>query len=250
MNTFFSSLKRKVSVKKAIYFLSSIRYAYYELKGFKSLLDKNGYRERIMPAIIDIQNEINANRINEYDLAKFLYNEEPYLGYLYFNANEDISLLVFSFLMKDGLNVLDIFTTPLEEFSKYADQKYKITKLEYGYEANHQGIFLQNTFYYYCPLIFTKRNAKNPPPLIELLIKQRQDGNQLWIRLDETLSIDRHNYNPFYREFFEIYQGRPINLDNIQFPFNRSESEPFCVYNPKTMKRIQFKISHRKDSEK
>ncbi|REJ11657.1 MAG: hypothetical protein C6W58_17905 [Bacillaceae bacterium] len=250
MQHIFKKLEEDKAIKKVIYMLMAMGYAYYEVRQIREIFKKDSFREIAKPAIKRISYEMKVNMITEQEIAEFIYREEPYLGYLYFEAGYDISILIIMFIYRNGLNLLDIFLIPLEQITINADKRYRITKIENNYEVNHQGLYFEDFYYYYSPLFFVKRNAKNPPPLIESLVNLEKKGNDLWLRLDNSLRIKKEDYSPFYREFFEIYQGREINLDDIQFPFKKGEFEPFCVYNPKTMKKIQFKISHRKDSEK
>ncbi|KQU27248.1 hypothetical protein ASG65_01430 [Bacillus sp. Leaf13] len=158
-------------------------------------------------------------------------------------------MVILSLLQKE-LDIMKIFTIPLENLPEVADKKYGIVPLNDQSSANHQGIFYNDKFYYYSPLLTTRRDAKLPPELISLLFEQIKIDNTVSCRLDNNLSIDKHYYKPFYREFSEVFQGREINLDGILFPIHSGNNEFFCVYNPKTMKKIQFKISHRKDAER
>ncbi|WP_151534534.1 hypothetical protein [Cytobacillus depressus] len=102
-------------------------------------------------------------------------------------------------------------------------------------QANHQGIFFDDRFNYYSPMLTVRRDAKTPPELITLLDEQMKNSNSVSYRLDATLSIERDNYKPFYREFAEVCHGREINLDDIQFPLHQGKNEYFCVFNPETM---------------
>lgn len=139
---------------------------------------------------------------------------------------------------------------PLEKVPSVANEKYKITKVKKNTIFNHQGLVLNNSFYYYSPFFNVERDAKNPSILIEKLSNLSELGNNIWIRVDETLMIEEQFYTRQNREFCQIYHGKEIDLDKIEFPLNKREEETLCVYNPETMKKIQFKISHRKDSEK
>ncbi|WP_041637620.1 hypothetical protein [Anoxybacillus flavithermus] len=55
---------------------------------------KDSFREIAKPAIKRISYEMKVNMITEQEIAEFIYREEPYLGYLYFEAGYDISILI------------------------------------------------------------------------------------------------------------------------------------------------------------
>lgn len=249
MEKLIEGLKQKITIKKAKYLMFSMGIVYYEIPQKENLLLNIGYKEIIKPALEEIGTSIQEKALANEELSKYLWDREPHLAFLLEETEKPIELIILSFLHKE-LSIQEIFTVPLESLPDTADPKYGIVLLDEKISANHQGIFYKDKFYYYSPLYGTKRNAKTPPQLVQLLTEQMVNNNYVSLRLDQTLSISIEHYKPFMREFAEVYQGREINLDKIQFPFHPGKSEYFCVYNPETMKRIQFKISHRKDSER
>ncbi|WP_426940332.1 hypothetical protein ACQCPO_15440 [Bacillus mycoides] len=249
MNVFFESLKQKIIIKKAIYFMHSIGMTYYEIPQKEDFLKSNGYKNTISPALEEIRQSLLQKSISKENLIKYLQDIEPYLAYLLDETSISAELVILSFINKE-LNLQEIFSIPLESLPDTADPKYNIVLLDDTSSANHQGVFYQDNFYYYSPFYSVKRNAKTPPHLIQILTEQMKLQNAVSLRLDQTISLPKENYKPFTRVFSEIYQGREINLDEIHFPLHPGNNEFFCVYNPETMKKIQFKISHRKDSER
>ncbi|MEH7687750.1 hypothetical protein V7192_19145 [Bacillus safensis] len=244
-----TNFRRNETIMKAVYFLFSMRFAYYEVWKIENILEENSNRDIILPALAEIEATRKQCKIDRKELIKYLWEVEPYLAYLLDETEVETPLVILSFLQKE-LDIVTIFTVPLENLPEFADEKYGIVLLNDECTANHQGIFFDHKFYYYSPLVVTKRDAKFPPELINLLLGQLENNNSVFYRLDNNLSIDKHSYKPFYRELSEVYQGREINLDNINFPLHTGKNEYFCVYNPKTMKKIQFKISYRKDEER
>lgn len=237
------------SVKKAIYFLTALKYTYYEVHAFKNLLETEGYCDVLRCAINDIEDEINRSESNIRDVLDFFDKEEPYFFYLYEYADDDLHLLILAYLMRK-FDFTEIFTIPLESIPQFCDDKYKIVTMDDTCRINHQGVFLRNRFYYYNPIIMGRRDAKEPPPLLNLMASLKEKGAEISLRIDESISVDKNLYLPIYREFFEVYHGREINLDKIEFPINKGTSETLCVFNPKTMKKIQFNLSYRKDCER
>ncbi|MEK4058502.1 MULTISPECIES: hypothetical protein [Paenibacillus] len=249
MIDFIESLKQKIEIKKAIYFLFSMGMAYYEVPQKREYLDDIGYRDLIQPAFDEIHKLMEQNNILRKDVAEYLWNIDPYLAYLLDETSIETELVILSFLNKT-LDIYEIFTVPLETLPDDADSKYGVVLLNDKSSANHQGVFHGKQFFYYSPLYGARRDAATPPPLIMLLTEQMTNNNTVSLRLDQTIALQKEHYKPFMRFFFEVYQGREINLDNIQFPIHSGTSEFFCVYNPETMKKVQFRISHRKDSER
>jgi hypothetical protein len=249
MKDFLENLKQKVVIKKAIYFMLSMGMAYYEVPQKEDFLKATGYTDIINPALEEIRQSMELHGIAREDFAKYLWDIEPYLAYLLDETKIPTDLVMLSLLDKE-LDIYDIFAIPLEALPEAADPKYGIVLLDDKSSANHQGVFFGNNFYYYNPLYRVRRDAKTPPYLIHLLTEQMKNKNSVSLRLDQTISLAKEHYKPFMREFAEVYQGREINLDEIQFPLHPGNSEFFCVYNPETMKKIQFRISHRKDSER
>ncbi len=243
-------LREQIEVKKANYFLFSAGFAYYEIVNKVDFIRSQGYKEIIEPALNKITETLRENSVGRNNIAKFLHNEEPYLEYLLNETSIETEIVILSYFGK-SINVTDIFTYPLENLPEKADEKYGILLLNNEkYKANHQGIYLGQDFYYYNPLLRVRRDAKTPPKLVELLLHQIDLSNTVSVRLDNTLSINKEDYKPFFREFFEVYHGREINLEEIHFPLHKGGTEYFCVYDPKTMKKIQFKLTHTNESEK
>lgn len=249
INELLTDLRQNEKIMKAVYFLFSIRVAYYEVWKKEEFLKESGYQDIILPTLTEIEAKRNQYRIERSELTQYLYEVEPYLAYLLDETKAETGIVILSFLQKE-LDIVKVFTTPLERLPEFADKKYGIALLNGKCSANHQGIFHENKFYYYSPLLSNRRDAKMPPELINLLFEHLENNNSVSYRLDSNLCIEKNNYKPFYREFSEIYQGREINLDDIKFPLHTGKNEYFCVYNPETMKKIQFKISYRKDEER
>lgn len=248
MDDLLENLKQEVVIKKAIYFMHSIGIAYYEVPKRENFLNANGYKDTINPALEEIRKSMQQKGIAREELKKYLWNIEPYLAFLLDETAIPTELIILSFLDKD-FDLQEIFSVPLESLPDTAD-KYGIVLLDDKSSANHQGVFYRDIFYYYNPFYGARRDAKTPPYLIQLLTDQMKLHNSVSLRLDQSISLSKEHYEPFMREFSEVYQGREINLDEIYFPLHPGNNEFFCVYNPKTMKKIQFKISHRKDSER
>ncbi|MDQ1005439.1 hypothetical protein QFZ28_006017 [Neobacillus niacini] len=249
MYDFLQNLSQKVVVKKAIYFMRSMGMAYYEVPNKVDLLKSNGYRDNINPALDEMRQTMHQKGIAREDLMKYLEDIEPYLAYLLQETQIYTELVILSLLNKKLLDLQEIFSIPLESLPDTADPKYGIVLLDDKSSANHQGVFYKDKFYYYNPLYRAARDAKTPPNLIQLLTEQMKLKNSVSLRLDQTISLSKDHYKPFMRDFSEVYQGREINLDDIHFPLHPGKNEYFCVYNPETMKKIQFKISHRRDLE-
>lgn len=241
-------LKQNIFIKKAIYFTYSLGMTYYEIPLKEKILTAEGYREAINPALEEIKKVIQQKDGNREELKRYLWDIEPYLAYLLSETPVSTELIVLSFLNKD-FDLWEIFSLPLESLPQNADSKYGIVLLDNNSCVNHQGIISNNIFYYYNPFYNSRRNAKKAPYLIQLLFDQRDLGNLVSLRLDQSISIPKKFYIPFFRDVSEIYQGREIDLDDIKFPLYPGQNEFLCVYNPYTMKKIQFKISHRRDSE-
>lgn len=250
MKDFLEQLSQKIKIKKAIYFLYSMGMPYYEVCQREEFLMQNGYRDVISPALKEIQESVQNYSLTKEEITQYLWDKEPHLAYLSEQTSLGIEFILLCFLQKDySIGAHEIFSVPLEELPKAADEKYGIVLLDEKSSVNHQGVFLGSKFYYYNPLYGNRRDAKEPPPLIRLLVEQKERENSVSLRLDNTIGVPIDYYKPIMRHFSEVFQGREINLDDIQFPFHPGNSEYFCVYNPETMKKIQFKISHRKDSE-
>ncbi|BCD00043.1 hypothetical protein BC30048_2945 [Bacillus cereus] len=249
MEEVFNTLRQKNEIQKAIYFLNSTRTVYYETINKQHLFNKAGFQEILTPALLEIQNSIDKHSLKRSELSQFLLESDDYLAFLLEGSTVDTDIILLSFLQK-STNLSEIFNTELEDLPDNAHTKYGITTLNQQFVPNHQGVFEGDRFYYYNPFIEVDRGAKFPPELITLLSNHMSFNNSVWYRLDKTLSIKKEEYKPTYREFAQVYQGREINLDSIQFPLHQGDKEYFCVYNPETMKKIQFKISHKKDSER
>lgn len=248
MDEFLKNLKENVEIKRAIYFLLSMGMVYYEVPNKEHILKADGYKDIFNPALDEIQKSIEKNGIKRENLTKYFWNKEPYLAFLLDETEIPIELVILSLLDKE-LDLREIFSIPLETLPDNADPRYGIVLLDDKSSANHQGVFYRNNFYYYSPFYSARRDAKTPPQLIQSLIVQTKFQNSVSLRLDQTISLPKEYYKPFMRDFAEVYQGKEIDLDEIHFPLHPGKSEFFCVYNPETMKKIQFKISHRKDSE-
>ncbi|WP_320163095.1 hypothetical protein [uncultured Trichococcus sp.] len=241
-------LSQSTAVKKAGYLFSSMGDRYFEIQEDK-LLNK-GYIEKISPALEEISSHFKNRNIKKQDLIEYFECKDGYLSYLLSETEVSVELIVLKFITKN-VNLLDIFTVPLEKIPENANPKYKIVMMGDESSPNHQGIFHYDKFFYYHPLFKRRVDAHEPPMLIQQIFLEKILGNDISIRLDQTISVEKDYYKPEIKLFHELHNGKVINLDNIQisFPFRSGEYENLCVYNPKTMKKIQFKISRRKDSE-
>lgn len=243
----FEELYRNTNVKKAVYVLVALRYRYFDIIRIKEDIDK-WYYSIIKDGTESINLALNKKENYKNDIKNFFHGNEPYLEYLNIEVKIDISIITLAYLIK-FFDYNSIYMEPLEIISGFCRNKYGITDIRRDTEINHEGIILNNKFYYYNLLFLDRIDGDKIPNLLTHLFATNNNENKIYLRLDELLSVEKENYIKRILSFSEIYQGREINLDNIEFPLNKGESETLCVYNPSNMNKIQFKISYRKDSE-
>lgn len=249
INELLTNLKSNKEIMKTIYFLFSTQTDFYNVQKKERLLKESGYQDKILPALAEIKKIMKHYGIARYEITQYLNEVDLYLAYLLEETKVETAIVILSFLQKE-MDIVKVFTTPLESLPEFADDKYGIVSLNEKSFANHQGIFHEEKFYYYSPVFLSRRNTKEPPVLIDLLFEHLKKNNLVSYRLDTNLCVEKNNYKPIYNELSEVYQGREINLDDIKFPLYSGGIEYFCVYNPISMKKIQFKISNRKDGER
>lgn len=237
-----------IKIKKAVYFLIANKVKYFDVICLKRMLDDE-YSSLLINAINEIKLTLNRDNSKLNEILNYFYLDEYYHYYLYKEANLDINIIILCFMIK-FFNLIDVWNIPLEEIPQSGHDKYKLVPIANNAYLNYEGLILFDKFYYYNPIFIDRIDGKDLPMLIKELSLLKKKGNKISIRLDETISIKRKKYVSKVVEFSEIYQGKVINLDKIAFPLYKGKNETLCVYNPITMKKIQFKISHRQDSEK
>ena len=239
---------KSIKIKKAVYFLIANKVRHFDVMRLKGMLDDE-YSSLLINAISEIKLALNGKKGELNEVLSYFYLHEPYHYYLYKEANIDINIIILCFMIK-FFNFIDIWNVPLEEIPQSGHDKYKLVPIANDAYLNHEGLILFDKFYYYNPLFIDRIGGKDLPMLLKEFSLLKKKGNKISIRLDETISIRKEKYISKVIEFSEIYQGKVINLDKIVFPLYKGKNETLCVYNPITMKKIQFKISHRQDSEK
>lgn len=159
--------------------------------------------------------------------------------------------LIILFCLKISFNIKEVIGGEVEMIPENADKKYKIVELQKKTTFNHEGVNVNNKFYYFSPIFFNEKRCSNSiksTGLLKLLSDQHLK-NSVWLRLDENLSVKLEDYKKQVPQNFVLYRGKTINLDNIEFPYHRN-NVILIVYNPESMKQIQFKLSSRKDYQK
>lgn len=236
-------------IKKSIYFLITMKIRYFDVMQVTKMLNDEGYNKPILRATDTIKQTLDKHQGGLDEIINYFNKQEPYHYHLYKENVADISTIILCYLIR-YFDFKDIFSIPLEVIPESADNRYKLTNIDDESEFNHEGIMCNNLFYYYSPLLLDRINGDEPPLLLKELFKLNEDNNKLAIRLDKTISVDRDEYKKKFLSFSELYMGKIINLDKITFPLYKGNNITLCVYNPRTMKKIQFKISNREDLEK
>lgn len=236
-------------VKKSIYFLITMKIRYFDVLQVGKMLNVEGYNKSILKATDTIKQTLDKHVGGLDKVTNYLNKLEPYHYYLYKEDIADISTIILCYLIK-YFDYKDIFSVPLEVIPETGENRYKLTNIEGESGFNHEGIMFNNTFYYYNPLLLDGITGDEPPMLLKELFKLNEGYNKLAIRLDKTISVNREEYKKKFISFSELYMGKIINLDKITFPLYKGNNKSLCVYNPRTMKKIQFKISNRRDLEK
>ncbi|VYU47374.1 hypothetical protein [Clostridium tertium] len=241
-----SELYKNITVKKAVYFIKANRVMDFDVISLIKMVEDE-YSSLLIEAINEIKLVVSKTNLDE--VVEYVYLNSMYHYHLYKEGIADINVVLLS-LMTNFFNYKDIWEIPLEEIPLDGKDKYKLTNITNNNSLNYEGVFFLNKFYYYNPIFIDKVTGKDLSVLLDQLNLLSKKGNSISLRLDETLSVRKEKYKEKVIVHSELYQGEIINLDKIEFPFYRGKNETLCVYNPNTMKKIQFKISHRKDSEK
>ncbi|KQU27247.1 hypothetical protein ASG65_01425 [Bacillus sp. Leaf13] len=82
VNELLTSLRKHESIMRAVYFLFSIRFAYFEVWKKEEILKGNGYQDIMITALTEIKATRNQYKIERSELTKYLWDVEPYLAYL------------------------------------------------------------------------------------------------------------------------------------------------------------------------
>ena len=243
----FKIFLRIPSVVRAIYFLRIWGYKFYTVIPISKAINQNGYKEKIGKAIRSITEILNDNKNLKTEILEYFSSEEPYHYMLIEEGRVEFEIVLLSFLMKE-INLLQIFDKEIEMLPKEADEKYGLVQLGKGEIFTHEGVKFRDDFYYFNPFVRLEIRGIEPPKLIQTLSKCNTAENSLLLRLDCNLSVSLSDYKPIYFEYFEVYYGKEINLDNFEFPFSKNDTY-FCVFNPKTTKKIQFRLSLKEDKK-
>lgn len=243
-----NELEKCVELKKIAYFFTTLDYRAHDALNLYRAHDDEVLMEKLEHAYPLIKEFLCANCDAERDLRKYIKENHPYSDMLLESQNVPFELVAFCLLF-NSFSVKEFLGGTLETLPNESSKKYKIVKLDKGEIFTHEGVKHNDKFYYFSPFVLNyKRLQSEPTELIKLLTVENSI-NEVWLRLDDNLSIPLNKYKPNYRLFASVYWGKEINLDKIEFPY-QNDNISLSVYRPETMKRIQFKISNRKDNEK